>query len=368
MSLVGMHQAWEQMRPNLNAFYEHEQTRESLNAGTPLERARFSELNPLLDVMLAASEEVRRQADELFESQPGEQVEQVTELVLATATVDAMLARDLAALDPDLVYDRFEDPLEEGGASAEVDQREREITIARANASFGELLGAEEPRSEPIEVVRRATERLLECAERPTDELLRGLLSAAGGGLLDVFSATQHGDVVEALAQVADALVKHAPRFLREHVAKIVTLRPDGDSVDEAADCVAARIRVRPLLERVAATRGGIERTSAHIIAAPAITPEAEDALRASLGQLEYSYCKQMELIKKSAWWLRRGGKPLAHLVALVLGPAAYTILPGVFFVGIGYVGYALTDSIDARDLGIADRVVGVVRIIEQSL
>jgi hypothetical protein len=269
------------------------------------------------------------------------------------------------------VYDRFEDPYEEGESSGEIDRREREITLARANALFGEIPraeGAEEPPDKLIEIVRRTTETLVDCAERPTDQLLRGLLSAAGGGLLDIFSSTQHEDVVEALARVADTLVKHAPRFLREHVAKIVTLRPDGDSVDEAADCIAAHIRVRPLLERLAATRDGIESASAHITGAQTITPETEEALRASLAQLEHSYCRQMEMIRTSARWLRRGGKPLAHLVALVLGPAAYAILPGVFFVGIGYVGYALTDSIDARDLGIADRVVGVVRIVEQTI
>lgn len=366
MSIAGMQQAWEQMRPRLDEFYEL--TRESLNAGTPMQRGELSKLDPLLDDMLAASEEVRQQADDVFEGKPGKQVGQVTELVLAAATVDAMLASDLAALDPDLVYDRFEDPSEEGGHSAEA---EREVTIGRANSLFGEIpgpLGAQEPHDELVEVVRRATETLVGCAERPTNELVRGLLSAAGGGLLDIFSSIQHEDVMQALTHVADALVKHAPRFLREHVAKIITLRADDDTVDQAADCIAARIRVRPLLERVAATRDGIELASANITRARAITPNAEEAIRTGLEQLEHSYCKQMDLIKKSAWWLRRGGKPLAHLVALVLGPAAYAILPGVFFVGIGYVGYALTDSIDARDLRIADRVVGVVRIVNQSI
>jgi len=36
----------------------------------------------------------------------------------------------------------------------------------------------------------------------------------------------------------------------------------------------------------------------------------------------------------------------------------------GVFLIGIGYVAYSLIDRIDARDLGFADRVDGVVMLV----
>jgi hypothetical protein len=83
---------------------------------------------------------------------------------------------------------------------------------------------------------------------------------------------------------------------------------------------------------------------------------------------LESNYRKHMQWLGRSARWLRRGASPLAHLGALAVGPLSYAIVSGVFFVGIGYVGYSLTDRLDARNLGFADRVEGVVRLVESHI
>jgi hypothetical protein len=221
------------------------------------------------------------------------------------------------------------------------------------------------------------TRRLVNLAEPPTHQLVRGVRKVATGPISDVFSAVQHLGVVSTLDLRAQALAKHAPRFVRAHVVKIVTLRPDGRVLDEMAeqltDWFVENMNVEALLERIADSPKAVAVASARIEAVSPIEQEHAEALLADLTTLNNDYRKHMDWIGDSAKWLRRGASPLSHLGAAVVGPLSYAIaagifFAGIFFAGIGYVGYSLTDRLDARRLGFADRVEGVVRLVERHL
>jgi hypothetical protein len=375
MSVEGMREAWNQLGGSARDLYASRG--QNLAAGRPLEHGEFSELSPILDRMLAASEQLRQQGDAAIRSARDEEYEQISELLLAAAAVDAMLARDIVALDPDSEYDRYEDPLEEDASPERVfEEGQRLLEDAdllfreSPESSAGRAPGAS--RRALTEQVESTTSGLVDLAEPPARDLARGLLSAAGGGVLDFLSAAQHIDVVHGLDERAVQLGKHAPRFLREHVAKIVTLRRDDWIVDQLSEQVtewiAKHISIEALLNGVSARPAAVARASGRIAAAPDLTEEQGEALLTALMVLESNYRKHMQWLGRSARWLRRGASPLAHLGALAVGPLSYAIVSGVFFVGIGYVGYSLTDRLDARNLGFADRVEGVVRLVESHI
>jgi hypothetical protein len=410
MSINGMGKSWEVVVSEAHEFYA--QTSEYLRTGRPLDRGPFLELTPRLDQMLNASEELRRQADavlrpydEAYEArrreegyetrqhdaeyelgrrdawyepnqreeeygrQRKEEYGQVSKLLLAAATIDAMLARDIAALDPDIEYARHEElAAEESNPESLYFEGKRDLE--QADALFRGLSaqlagGAALPdRQALIGEVQQVTADLFNRANAPAHDFMLGLLDVAGGGALDFLSAGQHVDVLDTLEKTGQKLAKHAPRFLRAHVSKIVTLRPDGSIVTRMAERIAGRTAVRDLLVFVAAPERLDMLAGERITNAPNITEEAAAGLRHDLMVLEHDYQEQMDWIGKSARWLRRSVKPLKHLVFLIFGPLSHVVICGVFFVGLGYVGYSLTDRFDARDLGFADRVEGVSRLV----
>ncbi len=368
MSIEGMVEAWGEYGSRAREFYG-ERTAARLRSGEPLEEGQFTELDALADGMLEASERLRAQAEDELVEAGAERYGRAPELLLAAAAVDAMLARDLAALDPSIVYSRFEDPLDEGTSPAGV-YREGQLLLEQVDALFrglpGPLLGAQEiGREALIAEAQGAVRRLVGSAEEPARDLLKGLLSSAAGGALEFLATT---GLPAELDEVANRLAKKAPRFVREHVLKIGLLRPNDEVVDEVADQVGDRMSVRVLLEGVAGVGKANVRVAQRIAGATAIAPEDEGRMRSALAALGGDFRRQADLLGKSARWLRRGAKPLHHLATLALGPAGLAVVPGVFLVGLGYVGYALTDRIDARDLGPFDLVVGVVRIVEDTV
>lgn len=372
-----MREAWGLVEANAHDL--HALTSDDLREGKPFDRERFSrEVIPILDRMVEVSEQLRREGDSALKGTQGAEYEQISELLLAAAAVDAMFARDAVALDADAEYERSEDPLEED-ASPERVFEEGQMLLEEANRLFGEehqsisgrCPGAN--RQTLTEEVERVTAGLVNLAEPPASDLIKGLLAAAGGGAVEFLSAAQDLDVVSTLEKRAQALGKHAPRFLREHVAKIATLRSDGAIVDLMAEQIAGRaekwvaeqVSVEPLLNFVSASQDAVERAVRGVNNAAEIGQNEGEALLAALTDLETGYGRHMHWIGKSARWLRRGARPLMYLGTVAIGPLSLAIGAGVFFVGISYVGYSLTDRLDARSLGFADRVEGVIRLVD---
>ena len=108
--------------------------------------------------------------------------------------------------------------------------------------------------------------------------------------------------------------------------------------------------------------------SAARIENAPAVGQAEAQQLTADLEGLDAGFAAHMAWLGKSARWLRRGARPLTHLGASTLGPIGAPVIAGAFFVGIAYVAYSLADSLDARDLGFADRVEGVVPLVERHI
>jgi hypothetical protein len=166
-----------------------------------------------------------------------------------------------------------------------------------------------------IEQVVQTTTQLTDLAEAPTRDLVRGLMTVATGPIPDILSAVQHLDVVVTLEQRAQRLAKHAPRFVREHILKIVTLRLDPTAVDQMADTVAdwyaETVNIENLLNHVADSDGAIARARATISAAPSIEQTDADALLGDLQILRVNYQRHMDWLGNSAKWLRPGAKRL---------------------------------------------------------
>jgi hypothetical protein len=390
-----------------------EATEEYLRGGVPLDGERFAEWGQSFDEILGVSEGLRRQVDralrdaragrgqgrsdsteaaeaywhpaDRYESTPeeperygaaGAARRRASDVMVAAAAIDVLLMRELLVLDPDAEYDRADDPL---GTSLEETFAEGTLLLDEADSLFGEALapirGAATPeanRAALSSTVREIAGQLGERAEPPAHDLAAGLLKAAGGGALDFLSAGQHLDVLSSLEERAKRLAKHAPRLLRAHVAKIVTLRHDSwvsdEAADRAVDWTAHRIGVAPMLYGIAGLDRAVTIATARIEDAPAIGHDEAQQLTADLEMLDAAFAAHMAWLGKSARWLRRGASPLTHLGTLALGPIGPPVIAGAFFVGIAYVAYSLTDSLDARDLGFADHVEGVVALVVRQI
>lgn len=380
MSIAGMHEAWGAVEANAHDLYGL--ASENLRAGQPLDSDAFSNaLAPLLDGLLEASEQLRLQSDLALRDAEGKEFDEITTLLLAASAVDAMFARDALALDPDPGVDLSGGLLDEDVGPEQVSEEGQQLLEEVSGLFRGQpqAMGGRSPngnREELTKEVERLTAGLVDLAEPPASELASGLLTTALGGAGEVLSAVLHLDVVTELERSAQTLKKHAPRFLRAHIMKIVTLRSESRIVDEMAREVGEQIEmqaraagfVHGLLRLVSAQDTAVERARQRVEGAPNIEQQEGEALLAALTTLETEFQGQMLWIGRSARWLRRGARFLTHLGALAIGPLSYAIGAGVFFVGIGYVGYSLTDRLDARDLGFADRVEGVIRLVDSHI
>jgi hypothetical protein len=386
MSIEGMRVGWRALAPALDAFYDRA-------GGALLERQRldeeqFSALDPLLGEMLEASAAIRREAEDELSEERIDGYQQTAELLLATATLDALLASDLARLEPfpqiaptelpslaeifdGWTRERIERELELELPSPQEIFAEGQETLAQVAILFDAIppLGGGEhhPRSRQALSgdARDAIVNLVELADGPGAELLRGFWAAASLGASGLLDAAERVEVLAKLQRSVEALVGRSPRFLREHVAKIARLCPQSWFVDEATSSLADRFSARSLLERVAQSQLAADRSRDWIANAPRLSWPAIDDLRRDLDELESRYRKHTKWIRKSARVLRFGNKPLAGVAVATLGPPGLVVLPGVFALGAGYVAYSLADRLDARELGVADLVPGVVRLVE---
>jgi hypothetical protein len=386
MSISGMQEAWGSFEGHARSF--RESARESLLAGEALEE-QSEELVSVLDALVESSENLRRQGDSALRE--GEEYEYVSTLILATAAVDAMLARDLAVLDPEIDLARLEEWLSGRGGERTILEEDAEPDRVfkegeRLLEEVGQLFSGQPPpnagrspnhdRATLASEATTAIERLENLATPPARDLAGGLVGVAFAGVGGFLSAAVHIDVVTEIERAGNTLNKHAPRLLREHVAKVATLRSDSRILDEMAKEVGERVDARvdaagvvgSLLRSVYGSQKAVAHVRQRIDNAPELTDQQADALLADLTALHSKYSGQMHWLGKSALWLRRGARLMVHLGALAVGALSYAIGGGVFFVGFGYVGYSLTDRIDARNLGFADRVDGVIRLVDRHI
>jgi hypothetical protein len=389
MSIEGMRLAWLRLAPALDGFYER--AGGPLMEGQRLDEQRFAVLDELVGPMIEASAAIRSEAESVLSETIGEDYASASELLLAAATLDVVLACDLAVLEPVQEPKSASPPSASAPSFSDVfdlwslerSMREAEApspleVFAEGQEAVGQVAvlfdaipavggGEHRPRSRAALLgdTRDAVVNLVALAESPGSELVKGFFAGAGAGIGAVIDAAARGDALSKLRVDTDAIIGRSPRFLREHVAKLVSLCPESWFVDEATSAVASRLSVRKMLERVAEADVAVERSGQWIESAPQLRWPAIDNLRRDLDGLEGRYRKQTKLIRKSARILRFGAVPLSGVACATLGPAGLAVVPGVFALGTGYIAYSLTDRLDARDLGVLDLVEGVVRLVE---
>jgi hypothetical protein len=386
VSIEGMRVAWQELATALDEFYELAQ--EPLRERARLGDDGFAVLAVLAELagpMVRASEAIRSEAEEELAHNTGADRERVSELLLAGATLDLVLATDLAVLEPitigrtpapsiSAVFDTL--ALESEAHLAEIPSP-REI-FAEGQETIGQIAvlfaaipalggGEHRPRSRSALIgdARDAVVNLVDLAESPGSELVKGFTSNVGTGIRQVFDAAARGETVKRLRAHVGGIVGHSPKFLREHIAKIVSLCPEAWIVDEATSALSEKLSVRKVLARISASDVASERSRDWIEHTPQLRWPAIDDLRRDLDSLEGRYKKQTKLIRKSARVLRFGSVPLSRVALASLGPPGLAVVPGVFALSTGYLAYSLTDRLDARDLGVADLVSGVVRLVE---
>jgi hypothetical protein len=98
MSIKGTRVGWQALVPALDVFYDA--VGGALLEGQRFDEEQFSALDPLLGEDLEASAAIRGEADGRLSDEPLDGYERAAELLLATATVDAVLASDVARLEP----------------------------------------------------------------------------------------------------------------------------------------------------------------------------------------------------------------------------------------------------------------------------
>jgi len=381
MSVQGMREAWHQLRPRVAGFYE---------LATPflegvVRREPIEELDRQAQAALDASSRVRAEAEEQLVTASGAEYAEVSVLLLAAATVDAMLACDIAMLDPELGMG-YTGALDDPGVEFAAIGSERTEILSDADALFGLEATAGSAGAQAItepavltREVHQATQRLVKTAAEPERELVRGFLTVSIGELVAVADLVPH---LTALAGEWHHRAHRACGFLREHVQKIAALGHDEaievelehELPETFGEQLSRRLDIRDLLARLAAVEAADEQTSTAIdrAATRGLCASAVDLLIGDLIALEAEYRKQTEWLTRSARWVRRGATPLIRVIDLI-APGAGTlagrpILAGAFMVGGLYVAYSLTDRIDARQLHGLDRIEGIVRLVDRRL
>src|SRR3954468_11484648 len=122
MSINAMRQAWPELRLAVDRF--RHVSGPALEVGNVLSPAAFEGLAEPLAGALEMSEAIRREAEEVIGDARDRQYDEVAALLLAAATVDAMVASDLGLADPELREYRTEDFGAFDPAEAEAERRE----------------------------------------------------------------------------------------------------------------------------------------------------------------------------------------------------------------------------------------------------
>lgn len=377
MSIQGMSEAWSSYRNAVDHFYSV--AGERLRNGESLDPDGFLTIGQTLDSATEWSGAIRREAEELLAFATGSLYDDISRLVLVAAAVDAMLANDIVAVDPDpeIAELRSPDPLDEGATYQTTDD-ERHQMLQEADAEFldmpePQMAGAREPPNKQavIREVHGSVDELMKLAGDPGRQMVRGIVSVAFGAIGTFVAEVVAADVTTHLATAAGSLPSRAPKFIDEYVLKLRSLREMvPDVIEEIADHVeevlAGHLSVAALLAKVAASGNAKTEVSGRINGSTTATASDADALQSELIGLEKAYGKQTKWLGKSAKWLRRGGVPASRLLIPVIGPVGPAVVGGVFLLGAAYVAYSVTDRIDARKLGFAGRVDGVIVLVER--
>ena len=394
MSIEGMVVEWRRVAEAADEFYARTERR--LIAGETLPPKELEALLPLTEAMVSSSERTRDEAIGPLEER-GATRELAADLLVAAAAVDALLARDLAALDPisvsrlapgrrlsSAVIERLRPaPVEaDEGRPDQVQQvAEGRELLAQVQALFDDtmpegglpLIAGRAPVYRTpyalIGDVRDTVTDVVDTAVAPTKHLIAGFFVSAGLGVTHVISAAELVKAVNSLDPSLGKALQPAPKMLRQHVLKLAAVMPEGWGFNSAAEALTDRLSPQRLLQKVADAPGAVKISAACIqMSDPAVVEERASVLIDDLERLETSYKKHLKWLRRSAAILRYGALPLATAANAAVPGGGWLIMPGVFALGTGYVAYSLTDRLDARNLGPADLVDGVVRLVERRI
>jgi hypothetical protein len=371
MSIAGMRDGWGRLADRVHDFYG--EVREPLLAGIPISPNVAAPLQGLTEEILESSAAIRSEGADALSGASQPDYGRAAELLLAVASIDALLATDLAALAP---------PGTPGGPlelneEAEVTSREAGLEeglqlIAEVDDLFrglAQVTGAAPADPEPAQLVaeaRDAAVQLTKCAAVPGDTLARGFIAAASLGAIPAFEVLSQMHVLTQLPE-AGGLRARALGFVRQYAGKLRELLPSDWVFDTIAMQFEARVSVSALLAKAAGLDAANRFVYERIMnAEPPPDAHRADLLRAALTELCDGYQGHTVWLHKGARRLRFFGGAVVHVAVVLLGPAGYCVMPAVFLLGEGYVTYSLADRIDARRLGPADRVEGIVRIVRR--
>jgi hypothetical protein len=360
--LAAMAESWRTYRESLDRFYALAEGR--LAEGASLEPGELERLDPALDGALAASEQIRRAAERGLRTTHGLEHEGLTDMLLATAAVDAMVAVDLAAVDPDLAY--YSGGLRESGEERTGERREM---LADADRLFGiegegpaPIAGAQlDPGADALraEAWGRIDE-LVELASRPALRIGTSIASLALGRLIEVVSLDVGRTFRDALRDVG--VGRRTLRFVGEHAKKLLEVVAPGFA-DEMVELASEGAQVERVVGRVAGADRGKEEVARQLHRAQPVPDPRASELQLGMKRLIDGYETQMKWVGRGAKWVGWGKEILSVLLVHVGGPLA---VAGILLAGGAYVGYSATDRIDGRDLGPLDLVDGVVRLSER--
>lgn len=366
-----MRDGWERLAGRVGDFYG--EVREPLLAGIPISRDGTAPVQRLTEEILESSAAIRSEGADALSGASQRDYGRATELLLAVASIDALLATDLAALaSPGAPGGPLELDEEAEVISREAGLDEGQQLIAEVDDLFRGLAratGAAPANPEPAQLIAEARDAALQLtmsAAVPGDTLARGFIAATSLGAVPAFEVLSQMHVLTQLPE-AGGLRARALGFVRQYAGKLRALLPSDWVFDTIAMQLEARVSVSPLLAKTAGVDAANRFVYDRIMnAEPAPDAHQADLLRAALTELCDGYRGHTFWLHKGARRLRFFGGGVVHVAVVLLGPAGYCVMPAAFLLGEGYVAYSLADRIDARRLGPADRVEGIVRIVRR--
>ena len=353
-----MRAAWEGYRSSLQEFYEV--AARPLAAGAKLEPAELARLDPALDSALASSEQIRRAGKRALRTARYHEYDEVAELLLATAAVDAMVAVDVAAVDPGLA--EYSSP--EGGTPAER-AAERGLTLDEVDALFARgpdvIAGAQrDPDPDALRMeVEEAIDELVRLAAGPAGRFGRSIASIGLADLLEVVSFEVGKTFKDALKDMG--VGRRALGFVREHALKLIELGVPHAIAETMVEIGTEGIDISGFVGRVARAEDGKAMARREARGAQSLDPGKTADLQTALSLLISRYRGHTKWLGRSARWLGWGSSALASFL-----PGGFLAVAAVNLAGAAYVGYSVIDRIDARKLHFADRVEGVVRLVRK--
>ncbi|MHB1834692.1 MAG: hypothetical protein ACYCXW_06980 [Solirubrobacteraceae bacterium] len=305
-----MSEAWPRFREAVDAFYY--EARDRLRNGESLDPDSFERAGAPLDAAWEWSITIRREAEDELASATAAQYDHTVRLLLVAAAVDAMLASDIAVLDPnpEVAELRSPDPLGQGATYESTDQ-ERNAMLGEADAEYRDIPGIAGAQTPPdkealIGEAHSSIDGLMKLAEDPGRGMVRGLASVVVGVAAEFVTAAVEADVTSNLEAAANGMSSRMPRFLAEYALKVRAIHeivPDaiGEVAHEITEVVTEHLSVAGLLAKVAATRQAKDKVATVIRGSTKATVAAADALQRDLHELTTAYGKQTKWLSLNA-------------------------------------------------------------------